>query len=106
MDPVTVTSISIFILFIIVLCIVTFYRNIKNFSESNDKKPLVVPQHLTYANIDDPYLRPFIIPNVLTRIQCNTLINYSMGQLEKTVVDGRYVQNKYSKQIWILKDNQ
>jgi len=105
MDITTITSVLVLTLFISVIFCVTFYRNIKDFSEVNEKKPLVIPDHLSYASIDEPYLRPFIMPNVLSKIQCNTLINYAMGQLEKTIVDGRYVQNKYSKQVWILKDN-
>lgn len=103
---ITVISIFAFMIFIAVIMFTTFYRDITKFSLDNEIKEPAKVINPEYADKDDPYVLPFIIPGVLNRIQCNQLIWYAMDVLEsKGVPDGRYVENKHSAQIWISRNN-
>lgn len=91
--------------FVLVICIITIilicFARTFLIEYKTEEKPLT----LEYASQNDPYLKPFIIPQVINRIKCNELLTFAINQLSKSVVDGRYVNNKYSKQIWIDKNN-
>lgn len=100
-----IISISVCIIFIAVIIIIAFSRDVSEFSEINAVKPINITEYLTYAAKEDPYVIPFIIENVLTRIQCNKFITYAINKIDNGLIDGRYVQNKYSKQTWILKND-
>lgn len=57
-----------------------------------------------YAEITDPYDKPFILNNLLTPEQCQEIINYSRDKLiESKVVGGLNPAVRNSKQYWLSK---
>jgi prolyl 4-hydroxylase len=62
--------------------------------------------NVSYANNNDPYTPPSVIPNLLSKEECNQIINYSTNKLEEsTVVSGKDLSIRNSQQTWIKKDD-
>ncbi|ARF11490.1 prolyl 4-hydroxylase alpha subunit [Klosneuvirus KNV1] len=61
---------------------------------------------LAYANINDPYDKPFVLENVLTPEQCREIINHATAKLfESEVVGGKDKNVRNSMQCWIPKSD-
>ncbi|QKF94208.1 prolyl 4-hydroxylase alpha subunit [Fadolivirus algeromassiliense] len=59
---------------------------------------------LAYANLNDPYDKPFIINNVLTPEQCIAIVDYAKEKLfDSEVVGGKHSDIRNSMQCWIPK---
>lgn len=57
-----------------------------------------------YADVNDPYDRPFIINNLISLEKCRDIINHSRDKLmDSQVVGGIYKNIRNSKQHWISK---
>lgn len=61
---------------------------------------------LAYAKESDPYDRPYILQNLLTKSQINQIIQYSQDKLEDSeVIGGKYTNIRNSQQTWIPKNH-
>jgi hypothetical protein len=59
-----------------------------------------------YSDENDNYTKPFIMQNLLTKEECNKIINYSGDKLEDSVVvSGKDLSIRNSQQTWIKKNN-
>jgi len=101
--------IIIIILILLCLSVVTYmYRNtIYDIIMMKKCQPILAPEPvLGYADINDAYIRPAVLSNVLTRDQCNEIINYCTDKLvDSEVVGGKYAAIRNSKQTWISKND-
>jgi prolyl 4-hydroxylase len=59
-----------------------------------------------YANESDEYIKPNIIKNLLSKEECDKIIQYSNDKLiDSEVVSGKDIKIRNSKQTWIKKDD-
>lgn len=60
-----------------------------------------------YTDIEDSYKEPYILEKILTKEECDMLINYSKNKLfDSHVVGGKNSSIRNSKQTWISKDDE
>lgn len=63
-------------------------------------------QDLGYAQMKDPYDRPFILKDFMTRDHCQQIINYSRPKLlDSEVIGGKHKNIRNSQQCWIPKNH-
>lgn len=61
---------------------------------------------LAYANINDPYEKPSILKNFITKEKCNQIINSVQNKLiDSEVVGGKHKNIRNSQQYWISKND-
>lgn len=59
-----------------------------------------------YAHIDDVYIKPYIVNELLTRIECNNIIDYVADTIDYDPVTGeKKVAAVYNRQLWIDKND-
>lgn len=98
-------SVILLLIFITIIVLLTFYRNVIYEKVMGDET-VNIPQITGYANKEDPYLKPSILPNLLTEKECIDIIGYASDKLsESEVVGGRHVNIRNSQQYWIPKNN-
>lgn len=100
---------KIIVIVIVSIIIILFFalvvgRSREFFSPLSDKKSQnSVPG---YANQNDPYIQPFVIQDVLTREQCDKIIEYSRSRLDDSrIMSGKDTRVRNSKQCWIPKNS-
>lgn len=92
----------IFFLIINVTCaICTYYGNKNKWFvykyEANDIS-------LSYANINDPYLKPYILRRFLSPEYCKKIIEMTNGKLfDSEILDGKVPEIRNSQQCWLSK---
>lgn len=60
----------------------------------------------SYANMNDPYINPQILKNLISVDHCNQIIAYAKGKLiDSEVVSGKDENVRNSKQCWIPKNS-
>lgn len=100
-------SVIIITIIIIILIILIFYiifkymksDNIENYGNMEDNIP-------KYADINDPYIKPYIIKDLLTKNECDQIISYAQNKLtDSEVISGKNLDVRNSKQCWIKKDS-
>ena len=94
--------IIIVILFIVLINLICLFCLKKNpLSQSK-----LTNYQLAYANINDPYDKPFILHNFITPDKCKKIITYSENKLfDSEVIGGKYKNIRNSQQCWISKNN-
>lgn len=86
--------IAIGIIVIIMICAILIY------------KMTTSSRQLAYTNINDPYDKPFVLENVLTKDQCQEIMNHAREKLfESEVVGGKDQSIRNSMQYWIPKND-
>lgn len=101
MNYCSIAIILIIILVLLILCCHHCFRtkiNIDHFTDMNQK--------LGYADIQENYHKPLIIENILSKNQCQQLIDYAKDKLvESEIVGGNNKAIRNSMQCWISKYN-
>lgn len=89
--------ILLFIICIVVILIYLFYFTLQK--QQDDR--------LEYAEISDDIIMPYILNNVLTKCECDKLIEISKDKLfDSQIVSGHDKKIRNSKQFWISKSNE
>ena len=96
---------SIIIVIIIIIAIFVLTNGICFFCRETFK-PALQENNLGYANISDPYTKPFVLEQFLTRSHAKQIIDYSKDKLvDSEVIGGKHKNIRNSQQHWIPKDN-
>jgi len=103
-------SAILLLIFILIIVFLIFYRNVvyeKLISMSdNDTVIPVIPQINGFANKEDPYIKPLVLPNILTEQECNDIMFYASDNLtDPSTGNSKYVDPKNNQQYWIPKNN-
>jgi prolyl 4-hydroxylase len=102
--------ISIIIILFVLIIIGLLYYFYHNTGPSNNQiSPFVTAQNyqLGYAHDSDPYDKPFILQNFITREKCQEIIAHANDKLfDSEVIGGVHKNIRNSKQYWIQKNNQ
>ncbi|AKI80325.1 putative prolyl 4-hydroxylase [Acanthamoeba polyphaga mimivirus] len=106
----TVTIITIIVVIIVIILIimvlskscVSHFRNIGNLNsrDTNSK------DDFSYANINDPYNKPFVLNNLISPTKCQEIMQFANGKLfDSQVLSGTDKNIRNSQQMWIPKNN-
>lgn len=91
--------IVIIVIFIVVLVVYLIYRNKK----SKDNFTQMISG---FAEITDPYQKPYIIQNLIQKNKCHKIMDYASNRLtDSHVISGKNKNIRNSKQCWIPKNN-
>ena len=98
-----VIIILIIIIIIIIIGVIIWFKTNKP-----NKKVIIVKENDVqgFANVDDEYIKPYIIKNFISRDKCKEIISYANSRLtDSKVVGGVDKAIRNSKQYWIPKSN-
>jgi prolyl 4-hydroxylase len=98
--------IIIIILFLIAIIALSYYcgrrRIISHFTPTEGQ----MTGQLGYANIDEPYNKPFVLHNAITNDQCKQIMDFAKDKLvDSEVVGGKNMHVRNSQQCWIPKNS-
>lgn len=93
------TLIVIVLIFAIIIIFVYYYNKKKEHLDNVNMKQLT-----GYTSIDDPYIKPVVMSNLLTEVECRKIIDYCIDStLQDNSVFVNPVNKKYSQQFAISK---
>lgn len=96
---VIIVIILIILISYIIFKSIKFNNNIENYINMENN----IPQ---YADINDPYFRPYILKDLLTKDECKQIIDYAQNKLtDSEVISGKNLDVRNSKQCWIKKNS-
>lgn len=111
-EVLTISTIFLIIIIIFAWLITSFCKNVvyetlmENMENIENIKTTKNPYVKGYANKDDPHVKPFVLKNVLSKDDCDLIINHCIDKLEESEeMGGKYVNTRYSQHYWISKNN-
>lgn len=101
----TILIIAIIIMLIIILIFSKVYFNKMNSVQSSlPIENLTQIEPFGYADLSDPYERPFVIQNFIMPFYCQTIMDACKDRLaDSEVIGGKHPDIRNSKQCWISK---
>ena len=92
---------NVFVIIVIIL-IILLIVNYMFFNNRNEQ----FNQILEYAQFNDPYEKPLLLENFITKEHCQNIINFAKDKLvDSEVVGGKHKGIRNSQQCWINKNS-
>ncbi len=105
-STIIIIVIIIIVLFILLVKAICMYCSNKHKHKQISQFTTTEKYKLAYADINDPYDKPFILHHFITPEQCKQIISYADGKLfDSEVVGGKHKNIRNSQQCWIPKNN-
>lgn len=98
------------VLIIFIICVGYYYHRLEK--TKNKEEPFVCLTDFEkkvlgegYVSINEPFTKPYIVDGLLTKLECNNIMDYVIDRLGfDPQRGGRPIQEKYNRQLWINKD--